>query len=435
MRMVDLIEKKKHNIPLEKEEINFIINGYVDGLIPDYQVSSLLMAIYFNGMNDNEVFYLTDAMLNSGEQIDLSKINGIKCDKHSTGGVGDKTSLVVAPLAAALGVKMAKMSGRGLGHTGGTLDKLESIPGFNIEKEVNEFYEQVNNIGIAIIGQSKNITPADKLLYALRDVTGTVDSIPLIASSIMSKKLASGADHIVLDVKVGSGAFMKKAQTALELAKLMVEIGKKAGKDVVATLSDMEQPLGCAVGNSLEVIEAIETLKGNGPEDFRNLCIEFVVEILLVCKITNNYNEAKAMTLEVIENRSGLNKLAEMIKAQGGNENVINDYNILPLAEESIDLCYEEEQTAYVESINALGIGEAAMLLGAGRATKEDVIDMGVGIVLGKKVGDQLVKGDILATVYTNGKNTEKAIEMILNSYSITKNKIEKRPTIIETIR
>ncbi len=435
MRMVDLIEKKKHNIPLEKEEINFIINGYVDGLIPDYQVSSLLMAIYFNGMNDNEVFYLTDAMLNSGEQIDLSKINGIKCDKHSTGGVGDKTSLVVAPLAAALGVKMAKMSGRGLGHTGGTLDKLESIPGFNIEKEVNEFYEQVNNIGIAIIGQSKNITPADKLLYALRDVTGTVDSIPLIASSIMSKKLASGADHIVLDVKVGSGAFMKKAQTALELAKLMVEIGKKAGKDVVATLSDMEQPLGCAVGNSLEVIEAIETLKGNGPEDFRNLCIEFVVEILLVCKITNNYNEAKAMTLEAIENRSGLNKLAEMIKAQGGNENVINDYNILPLADESIDLCYEEDQTAYVESINALGIGEAAMLLGAGRATKEDVIDMGVGIVLGKKVGDQLFKGDVLATVYTNGKNTEKAIEMILNSYSITKNKVEKRPTIIETIR
>lgn len=435
MRMVDLIEKKKHNCSLSKEEIDFIINGYVKGIIPDYQVSALLMAICFNGMNSEEVYHLTNAMLYSGEQIDLSKINGIKCDKHSTGGVGDKTSLVVAPLAAALGVKMAKMSGRGLGHTGGTLDKLESIPGFNIEKNVDDFFDQVNDIGIAIIGQSQNITPADKLLYALRDVTGTVDAIPLIASSIMSKKLASGADHIVLDVKVGSGAFMKKANSALELAKVMVDIGKQAGKDVVATLSDMEQPLGCAVGNSLEVIEAIETLKGNGPKDFHDLCIEFVIEILLVCKLAESYDIAKTMVLEAIKDGSGLNKLRQMIKAQGGDDKVIDNYELLPLAEESIALRYEEDEIVYVESIDALSIGEAAMILGAGRATKEDVIDMGVGIILNKKVGDKLTNGDVLATIYTNGKNTENAIKMVLNAYSLTKNKVEPRPTIIETVR
>ncbi len=435
MRIVDLIEKKKHNNTLTKEEIDFIINGYVDGEIKDYQMSALLMAICLNGMNDDEVFYLTDAMLHSGEIIDLSKINGIKCDKHSTGGVGDKTSLVVAPLAAALGVKMAKMSGRGLGHTGGTLDKLESIPGFNIEKESDEFFKQVNEIGIAIIGQSQNITPADKLLYALRDVTATVDSIPLIASSIMSKKLASGADHIVLDVKVGSGAFMKNAKNALELAKLMVEIGKKANKDVVATLSDMEQPLGNAVGNTLEVIEAIETLKGNGPKDFTNLCKEFVVEILLVCKLACNYNTALDMVENAIKDGRGLNKLRQMIKSQGGNEAVIDDYSLLPMAEESIDLRYNEEDDAYVEEINALMIGEAAMILGAGRATKEDVIDMGVGIVLNKKVGDKISCGDILATIYTNGKNTDQAILKVLDAYSLSKDKVNPRPTIIETIR
>lgn len=435
MRIVELIEKKKHKDILTKEEIDFIINGYVDGDIKDYQMSALLMAICLNGMTDEEVFYLTNAMLHSGEVIDLTKINGIKCDKHSTGGVGDKTSLVVAPLAAALGVKMAKMSGRGLGHTGGTLDKLESIPGFNIEKESEDFFKQVNEIGIAIIGQTQNITPADKLLYALRDVTGTVDSIPLIASSIMSKKLASGADHIVLDVKVGSGAFMKSARNALELAKLMVEIGKKAGKDVVATLSDMEQPLGCAVGNTLEVIEAIETLKGNGPEDFTHLCKEFVVEILLVCKLACDYNTALEMVNNAILDGSGLNKLQQMISAQGGNANVVNDYSILPLAEERIDLRYEQEEDAYVQEINALKIGEAAMILGAGRATKEDSIDMGVGIVLNKKVGDKISKDDVLATIYTNGKNTDQSISMVLDAYTLTKEKVQKRPTIIETIR
>ena len=435
MRIVELIEKKKQGIALNKNEIDFIINNYVNGLIKDYQMSALLMAICLKGMNDDEVYYLTNAMLNSGEVIDLSKINGIKCDKHSTGGVGDKTSLVVAPLVASLGVKMAKMSGRGLGHTGGTLDKLESIPGFNVEIESEDFFKQVNEIGIAIIGQSKNITPADKLLYALRDVTATVDSIPLIASSIMSKKLASGADHIVLDVKVGNGAFMKNAKSALELAKLMVEIGKKSNKDVVATLSDMEQPLGCAVGNSLEVIEAIETLKGNGPEDFTKLCKEFVIEILLVCKIALDYNTALEMVEKAIKDGSGLNKLKQMIKAQNGNENVIDDYSLLPLANESIDLLYNEEGESYVEEINALKIGEAAMILGAGRATKEDVIDMGVGILLNKKVGDKLSNGDVLATIYTNGKNTEKAISKVLEAYSLTKNIISPRPTIIETIR
>ena len=273
MRMVELIEKKKNKNNLSKEEIAFIISEYVKGRIPDYQMSALLMAIYFNGMNNDEIFYLTNEMLNSGDIVDLSRIEGIKCDKHSTGGVGDKTSLVVGPLASALGVKIAKMSGRGLGHTGGTLDKLEAIPGFKIELDSDTFFKQVNEIGIAIIGQSKNIAPADKLIYALRDVTATVDSIPLIASSIMSKKLASGADHIVLDVKVGRGAFMKDIDSALELSKIMVEIGKNFKKDVVATITDMSQPLGFAIGNSLEIIEAIETLKGKGPKDFTKLSL------------------------------------------------------------------------------------------------------------------------------------------------------------------
>ena len=313
MRMVDLILKKRQGLELTKEEINEFITGYVDGSIPDYQVSALLMAIYFQKMTDEELTNLTFAMLKSGEEIDLTKINGIKVDKHSTGGVGDKTSLVVAPLAAAAGVKMAKMSGRGLGHTGGTLDKLESIPNFKIEVEVEDFFKQVNEIGLAIIGQSANITPADKKLYALRDVTATIESIGLIASSIMSKKLASGADHIVLDVKVGSGAFMKDVESATELSEKMVSIGRLAGVDTVATLTDMSQPLGCAVGNALEVIEAIETLKGNGPKDFTELCYKLTAEILLIAKLANTEDEAFNIIDELIENRLGLEKLRQMI--------------------------------------------------------------------------------------------------------------------------
>ena len=435
MRMVDLILKKRNNEELTKEEIEFIIEGYTKGEIPDYQVSALLMAIYFNGMTKEERLNLTIAMLKSGEEIDLSKIKGVKCDKHSTGGVGDKTSLVVGPLAAACGVKMAKMSGRGLGHTGGTLDKLESIPGFNISISSDDFYDQVNEIGLAIIGQTANITPADKLLYSLRDVTGTVESIPLISSSIMSKKLASGADNIVLDVKVGEGAFMKNIEEATKLADAMVNIGNLANRKTVAVLTEMNEPLGCAVGNSLEVIEAIETLKGNGPSDFVELCVYFVSEILMVCGICENELQAKALVIEKINNREGLSKLAEMIKFQSGNENVINDYSILGIASEVIELKYLGKNPVYVEKLDALRIGEAAMLLGAGRETKEQAVDPTVGIVLNKKIGDLVLPNDIIAYVHTNGKNTSQAIDMIYLAYQFNVNNIEKKSKILKVVK
>ncbi len=435
MRMVDLILKKRNNEELTKEEINFIINGYTEGQIPDYQVSALLMAIYFNVMTEEERLNLTIAMLKSGEEIELTKINGVKCDKHSTGGVGDKTSLVVAPLAAACGVKMAKMSGRGLGHTGGTLDKMESIPGLTISISSEDFYKQVNEIGLAIIGQTANITPADKLLYSLRDVTGTVESIPLIASSIMSKKLASGADNIVLDVKVGDGAFMKDIEEATKLAKAMVNIGFLAGRKTVAVLTDMNEPLGCAVGNSLEVIEAIETLKGNGPSDFVELCIYFVSEILTVCGICKSLDEANKLVIEKINNGEGLNKLGQMIEYQQGNKDVLNNYQLLGSANEIIELRYLGSNNVYVERIEALMIGEAAMLLGAGRETKEQEIDPTVGIVLNKKIGDKVSHNDILAYIHTNGKNTEKALAMVLNAYNFTENQIVKQSKIIQVIR
>lgn len=435
MRMVDLIIKKRDNIELTKEEIQFVIDGYVKGEIPDYQVSAFLMAVYNQGMTDEEQYQLTKAMLESGEQIDLSGIEGVKVDKHSTGGVGDKTSLVVAPLAAAYGVKLAKMSGRGLGHTGGTLDKLESIPGFTIEVDSDHFFKQVNEIGLAIIGQTADITPADKKLYALRDVTGTIESTPLIASSIMSKKLASGADHIVLDVKVGSGAFMKDVESATKLAEAMVQIGKLANRDTVATLTDMSQPLGCAVGNSLEVIEAIETLKGNGPKDFTELCIELTAEILLIAKVAKDLDEARTLVLKAINERTGLEKLRQMVKWQGGNPDVIDDYSLFGEASEVVELVYEAEQVAYVESIDALCIGNAAMILGAGRLTKEDLIDHQVGIVLNKKVGDMLKQNDLIATIYSNGKNTNECMQRVLDAYLLTNKKIKKEPIVIKTIR
>ena len=435
MRMIDLILKKRNNEELTKEEINFIIEGYTNGQIPDYQVSALLMAIYFNGMTNEERLNLTIAMLKSGEEIDLSKIKGLKCDKHSTGGVGDKTSLVVGPLAAACGVKMAKMSGRGLGHTGGTLDKLESIPGFNISISADDFHRQVNEIGLAIIGQTANITPADKLLYSLRDVTGTVESIPLIASSIMSKKLASGADNIVLDVKVGEGAFMKNIDEATKLAEGMVSIGNLANRKTVAVLTAMNEPLGCAVGNSLEVIEAIETLKGNGPQDFLELCVYFVTEILMVCGICKDDAEANALVKEKISNGEGLNKLAEMIKYQNGNQNVINDYSILGCAEDVIEVKYFGKTPVYVEKLDALMIGEAAMLLGAGRETKEQAIDPTVGVVLNKKIGDKVLPNDVIAYVHTNGKNTTNAIEMIFNAYRFNNKEIVKSNKILKVVK
>lgn len=435
MRMVDLIIKKRNGETLSKEELHFIISNYVAGNIPDYQVSALLMAIYFQGMTADEQLNLTNEMLHSGEVVDLSSIIGVKCDKHSTGGVGDKTSLVVGPLAAACGVKMAKMSGRGLGHTGGTLDKLESIPGFKIEIGAQDFFKQVNEIGLAIIGQTANITPADKLLYALRDVTGCVESIPLIASSIMSKKLASGADNIVLDVKVGKGAFMKDVDMATKLAEAMVEIGRLAGRQTVATLTDMEEPLGYAVGNSLEVIEAIETLKGNGPKDFTELCYALTEEILLVCHVCETEEEAKALVLDAVKSLTGLEKLKQMIKYQHGNANVVDDYTLLPSAKNTIDVCLANQETMYVNTIDALKIGEAAMLLGAGRQTKADVIDLGVGIVLKKKIGDTLLPNEAIATVYTNGLRTDEAIELIKQAYTLSVDTVLPRTKIIKVVR
>jgi len=435
MRAVDIIIKKRNGEKLTKEEIDFMINGYVEGIIPDYQVSAFLMAVVFQGMDKDECLNLTKTMLHSGEQIDLTKIKGVKVDKHSTGGVGDKTSLVVAPLASAFGVKMAKMSGRGLGHTGGTLDKLESIPGFKIEKSPEDFFQQVNDIGLAIIGQSANITPADKMLYALRDVTGTVESIPLIASSIMSKKLASGADHIVLDVKVGKGAFMKNIQDATKLAEAMVEIGKLSGVDTVATLTDMSQPLGEAVGNSLEVIEAIETLKGNGPKDFTELCITLTAEILLIAKVAKTEEAARSMVIEAIKDGRGLEKLRQMITYQSGNASVIDDYALLPQAKNVIELEYLDELDAYVSSIDALKIGEAAMILGAGRLTKSDVIDPSVGIVVHKKVGDKVTKGDVIATIYSNGLGEEEAMQMIFDAYILTNDVVLPKDIILKIVR
>ena len=433
MRMVDLIIKKKKGLELSKEEINFIIDSYVKGSIPDYQMSSMLMAICFQGLNEAEQYALTMAMLESGEQIDLSKINGICVDKHSTGGVGDKTSLVVAPIVAACGLKIAKMSGRGLGHTGGTLDKLESIPGFNINVETQDFYKQVDEISIAIIGQTLNITPADKKLYALRDVTGTVDNIGLIASSIMSKKLASGANSIVLDVKVGDGAFMKTIEDATKLAHALVGIGQKCGRNVSAMLTDMDSPLGNMVGNSLEVIEAIETLKGNGPKEFEYLCKQVCVELLMMTKFVSSEKEALDLIDEKLKSGEALDKLRDMIKYQHGDVRVVDDYTLLPSAKKQIKVL--SKKTGYVSKLEALGIGISAMLLGAGRESKEDNVDLAVGVEVLKKVGDYVQEGEALAILYSNGKKEEEAIQKVLESYHIVDEVVNKKDIIYKIVR
>ena len=432
MRAVDIIIKKKQGLVLNEEEIHFIIDGFVKGLIPEYQISALLMAICFNGLNEEERFYLTKEMLESGEQVDLSQVKGLCVDKHSTGGVGDKTTLVIAPIIASFGLKMAKMSGRGLGHTGGTLDKLESIPGFNINVSTENFFKQVNEIGIAVVGQTANITPADKKLYALRDVTGTIESVGLIAGSIMSKKLASGAKNILLDVKVGDGAFMKTLADAQELAKAMVGIGAKFDRKVVAMLTDMDQPLGEAVGNSLEVIEAIETLKGNGPKDFTDLCYRICAEMLINANVCSSLDEAYLKITEKINNKEALNKLRQMIEYQNGDSNVIDDYSLFGCANEEIVVKSKVE--GYVKQILTANIGTAAMILGAGRNTIEDVIDPTVGIKVLAKKGEFLKIGDPLAIIYTNGKNTENAINMIYDSYVITKEDVKKSNIILDII-
>ena len=416
MRAVDIIIKKRN-----KEEIEFMVNGYTNGDIPEYQMAAFCMAIYFANMTDQEATYLTYAMLHSGDVLDLSKIEGVKVDKHSTGGVGDKTSLVVAPLVASLGVKVAKMSGRGLGHTGGTLDKLESIPGYNINLTEEEFINQVNNIGLAIVGQTKKLAPADKKLYSLRDVTGTVESIPLIASSIMSKKLAAGSDVIVLDVKVGSGAFMKNLEDARKLARLMCQIGKNLGKSMTAVLTNMDEPLGFAVGNSLEVIEAINTLNGNGPADFTNLRLEASIELLIEAKRCNSQDEALELLNQQIKNKKGLEALARMVRAQGGDDSYIYDPTKFEKSKYTFDVIIDKE--GFVTKIDALAIGNAAMYLGAGREKITDDINHRVGIIIHKKVNDYVKPGDSIATLYSDTKDIDLVYKTVLEAYNISDTK------------
>lgn len=424
MRAVDLIEKKKHGEALTKEEIDFLIEGYTKGAIPDYQMSSFLMAVYFKGMNKLEISNLTMAMVNSGDKVDLSKIKGIKVDKHSSGGVGDKISLIVIPLVASAGVPVAKLSGRGLGHTGGTIDKLESIKGFKTSLSMDEFINNVNTYKMAIIGQTANLTPADKKLYALRDVTATVDSIPLIASSIMSKKIASGADCIVLDVKTGSGAFMKTVDDASTLAETMVEIGKSLNRKTVAVVSDMSQPLGHEVGNANEVCEAIRVLKGMGAEDETTVALTIASIMTVLGGAYKTRSEAHEALTQKIKSGEALNKFKELIKIQGGNPEVVDNTELLPKAKYNIPIT--AEGSGYVTAIEAEQIGLSAMMLGAGRKKKDDIIDFAAGITLEKKVGDSVNKGENLCILHTNLIDTSDAIKMVKNAYTIGDEKPEK---------
>ncbi len=418
MRMIDIIEKKRNGGELATEEINFFVKGYTEGTIPDYQASALAMAIYFQDMSDLEIADLTMAMVHSGETLDLSAIHGIKVDKHSTGGVGDTTTLVLAPLVAALGVPVAKMSGRGLGHTGGTIDKLESIQGFHVEITTDQFIDLVNREKVAVIGQTADLAPADKKLYALRDVTATVDSIPLIASSIMSKKIAAGADAIVLDVTTGAGAFMKKEEDAIRLAETMVRIGNHVGRKTMAVISDMSQPLGYAIGNALEVKEAIDTLKGEGPDDLTELVLALGSQMVVLAGKATTLEEARKMLKEAIANGAGLEKFKKFVANQGGDPSVIDHPEKLPQAKYAIDL--PAKTSGYVSKMVADQIGVAAMMLGAGRATKEDKIDFAVGIVLRKKVGDRVEAGEPLATIYANREAVEEVKEKIYDNITIS---------------
>ena len=418
MRMYDVIQHKRDNKELSGEEIQFFVKEYTAGNIPDYQAAALAMAIFFNGMTPEETAALTLAMAHSGDVMDLTPIKGVKVDKHSTGGVGDKTSLVLGPMVAALGVPVAKMSGRGLGHTGGTIDKLESFPGFQTGIPEQEFFDNVNRIGIAIAGQTGNLAPADKKLYALRDVTATVESIPLIASSIMSKKIAAGADVIVLDVKVGSGAFMKDEESAVKLADTMVRIGDNVGKKTMAVVSDMDEPLGYAVGNALEVKEAIDTLAGNGPQDLYELCLELGSHMVAGAGKAQNCAEAKEMLAGTIKDGSALRKLAELVEAQGGNPEAVYDTELLPKA--SIEYEYRADTKGYVSRIVCDIVGTSAMVLGGGRENKDSVIDLSVGIVLEAKKGAYVQKGDVLARFYANDENKlSDAVKRFADAYVI----------------
>ena len=430
MRVVDLIEKKQAGLALSQEEINFLIAGYTDGTIPDYQMSALAMAIYFQGMTEEEASYLTMAMVKSGDEIDLSAIHGVKVDKHSTGGVGDTTTLVLAPLVAACGVPVAKMSGRGLGHTGGTTDKLEAIPGFSVTLSPQDFIDHVNRYKIAVVGQSGNLTPADKKLYALRDVTGTVQSIPLIASSIMSKKIAAGADAIVLDVKTGEGAFMKTLADAEALAHTMVKIGHQVGRKTLAVISDMSQPLGYMIGNALEVKEAIQTLQGKGPEDLTELCLVLGGQMLLAANQVSSLEEGKALLQEQIDSGRALEVFKTFLANQGGDTRIVDNPDLLPQARYQIPLL--AQSSGVVSQWVADEVGVAAMMLGAGRETKEDIIDPAVGIELCAKVGDPIQEGQPLAIIHSNREEVSEVLDRL--SAAVTIADSAQAPALIHKI-
>ena len=432
--MVELIVKKRNGLALNKEEIRSIIDGFISGEIPDYQMSAFLMAICFQGMNSTETAILTDIMMRSGELIDLSEIEGIKVDKHSTGGVGDKTTLVLAPLVAAAGVPVAKMSGRGLGHTGGTLDKMEAIKGLSVDMSRAEFINNVKTHNIAVCGQNANLVPADKKLYALRDVTGTVNNISLIASSIMSKKLACGADAIVIDLKVGYGAFMKTLEDAEELAEMMIKIGAKMNREVVAVITSMSEPLGLTVGNALEVKEAIDTLKGQGPDDLTELCLELGGHMLVLGKVADNHEQAVQKLKALIQSGAAFEKFKEFVNAQGGEVSAVDNTNELPSAKFS--RLYKSKYEGYVSELNALDVGLASVKLGAGRETKDSVIDYGAGIRLHKKIGDFVTVGEPLAELHTNDESTfEKAEKLMDLAYKFAKENTIEKTLILKTMR
>lgn len=434
MRAVDLIQKKRDGGELTAKELTFLVDGYCEGGIPDYQMSAWAMAVFYRGMTPAETAALTLAMANSGDQVDLAPIAGVKVDKHSTGGVGDKTTLIIAPLVASAGVPVAKMSGRGLGHTGGTIDKLESIAGFQTELSREKFLEQVNELGISVIGQSGNLAPADKKLYALRDVTATVESIPLIASSVMSKKIAAGADAIVLDVKTGSGAFMKTVEDSEQLAQAMVEIGTQVGRQTAAVISDMDQPLGFAIGNALEVREAIETLQGKGPADLTELCLTLGAHMVVLGGKAKDVSEAKALLQRQLDSGEALSKFKQFIAAQGGDASVADDVELLPQAAQQVEV--KAAAAGYIASIHAEQLGIAAMLLGAGRATKEATIDYSVGIIIRKKVGDSVSEGDTLAVLHTraNDSSLDEVAAKVRDAYIISTDKPEERPLLLSVV-
>ena len=428
MRFVDIINKKRYNEELTDKEIQFFVDGVTDGSIPDYQVSALLMAIVLNGMNERETSYLAKAMMHSGDVIDLTSIEGIKADKHSTGGVGDKTSMALGPLVAACGLKVAKMSGRGLGHTGGTLDKLESIEGFNCFLTEEEFKKQVSEVGIAIIGQTGDLVPADKKLYALRDVTGTVESIPLIASSIMSKKLASGSDTILLDVKYGEGAFMHTIEDATKLAEAMISIGNSLGRKTKAMITDMNQPLGNTIGNAIEIREAIETLKGHGPKDFTELCMQAAEIMLMQGKVAENKEEARKMLEEVVASGKAFETFKDMVKAQGGNVDMIENPELLPQSKFKTEI--KSEESGNVKVLHSERLGVLAMQLGAGRETKEQDVNHAVGLELACKRGDKVNKGDTICIVYHDEELKPQWVDELYHAFELTNEEVAPQPII-----